>query len=89
MQIETFKKQVCQIFDSIGTQFSVVCAVFCGFTLFVAGYFFVNFVIRPQIYELHSKNLDLEKRNDRAEFEAKRAKEKQQTLEAENEVSIS
>jgi len=40
---------------------------------------------KKQIYELHSKNLDLEKRNDRAEFEAKRAKEKQQTLEAENE----
>ena len=46
-------------------------------------------MIHLQIYELHSKNLDLEKRNDRAEFEAKRAKEKQQTLEAENEASIS
>ena len=39
-----------------------------------------------QIYELHSKNLDLEKRNDKAEFESKRSKEKLQMLEAENEV---
>ena len=46
----------------------------------------LTFLFPFQIYELHSKNLDLEKRNDKAEFESKRAKEKQQMLEAENEV---
>lgn len=48
----------------------------------------VILICSSQIYELHSKNLELEKRNDKAEFEAKRAKEKQQTLEAENEVKL-
>eukprot|EP00794_Sanderia_malayensis_P008090 gene8090-8957_t len=40
---------------------------------------------KKQIYEQHSKHLDLEKRCDKAEFDSKRAKEKLQMLEAENE----
>ena len=42
-----------------------------------------------QVHELHSRNLELEKKSDKYEFEAKRAKEKQTSLEAENEVMFS
>lgn len=43
---------------------------------------------KTQIHDLHNKLMDTEKRSDKAEFDAQRAKEKLQSTDAENQVLI-
>lgn len=41
---------------------------------------------KTQIYDLHNKLMEAEKKSDKAEFDAQRATEKFQSMEAENQV---
>ena len=41
---------------------------------------------KTQIHDLHSKLMEAEKKSDKAEFDAQRATEKFQSMEAENQV---
>ena len=43
---------------------------------------------KTQIHDLHSKMMEIEKRCDKAEFDAQRSKEKLLSTDAENEVRI-
>lgn len=42
---------------------------------------------KQQIHDMHDKLMEMEKRMDKAEFDAQRSKDKLQSVEAENQVS--